>query len=97
MSLERSRSYEEVIVYEYERWQPFFDWGNSYPGYLLPTDPGDLLSQCFRKSAHDPLFSPGRWSDAWGLKFSDNLVQILEPVAEGWTESSFQVIATVVS
>jgi hypothetical protein len=54
-------------------------------------------SQCFRKSPHDPLFSPGRWSDAWGLKFSDNLVQILEPVAEGWTESSFQVIATVVS
>jgi hypothetical protein len=27
-------------VYEYERWQPFVLWGNSFPGHMLPTDPG---------------------------------------------------------
>jgi hypothetical protein len=27
-------------IYLYERWQPLVEWGNSYPGHLLPTDKG---------------------------------------------------------
>lgn len=27
-------------IYVYERWQPLVEWGNSYPGHILPTDKG---------------------------------------------------------
>lgn len=40
MSHKMAMSYKEILVYEYERWQPLLDWGNSYPGHLLPIDPG---------------------------------------------------------
>jgi hypothetical protein len=31
---------KEEFVYEYERWQPFVQWGQSKPGHILPSDPG---------------------------------------------------------
>ncbi len=40
MSAERAASYKEEVIFEYERWQPAVGWGNSYPGHLLPIDPG---------------------------------------------------------
>jgi len=30
----------EQKVYEYQRWQAIIDWGSSFPGHLLPSDPG---------------------------------------------------------
>lgn len=31
---------KEEFIYEYERWQPFVQWGQSSPGHMLPSDPG---------------------------------------------------------
>lgn len=33
-------SSKEEFIYEYERWQPFVQWGQSNPGHMLPSDPG---------------------------------------------------------
>ena len=33
-----STAYQYIFLYE--RWQPLLEWGNSYPGHLLPTDKG---------------------------------------------------------
>jgi hypothetical protein len=33
-------SSKEEFIYEYERWQPFVQWGQSNPGHILPSDPG---------------------------------------------------------
>jgi hypothetical protein len=40
MSSQMTSLYQEILVYEYERWQFVLGWGNSYPGHLLPLDPG---------------------------------------------------------
>lgn len=32
--------YDEHTVFEYQRWEPIKGWGSTYPGHLLPTDPG---------------------------------------------------------
>jgi hypothetical protein len=33
-------SSKEEFIFEYERWQPFVQWGQSNPGHILPSDPG---------------------------------------------------------
>lgn len=33
-------SSKEEFIYEYERWQPFVQWGQTKPGHMLPSDPG---------------------------------------------------------
>jgi vacuolar protein sorting-associated protein 13A/C len=59
-SLSRAISYREDIVFEYQRWQPVMEWGNDYPGHLMPTDPGRWSSGDGAKYADsfDELVSP---------------------------------------
>jgi hypothetical protein len=33
-------SSKEEFIFEYERWQPFVQWGQTNPGHILPSDPG---------------------------------------------------------
>ncbi|GMI43806.1 hypothetical protein TrCOL_g12223 [Triparma columacea] len=40
VSLEAFNCIRTDVVFEYERWTPTARWGSSYPGHLLPTDPG---------------------------------------------------------
>ena len=40
-------------IYVYERWQPLLEWGNSYPGHLLPTDKGPFSNGSCTVFSHD--------------------------------------------
>lgn len=44
MDANRANSVQEHTVYEFQRWQPIVEWGNDFPGHLLPTDPGKWSS-----------------------------------------------------
>mmetsp|Transcript_20396 Transcript_20396/g.29297 ORF Transcript_20396/g.29297 Transcript_20396/m.29297 type:complete len:635 (-) Transcript_20396:72-1976(-) len=39
MDISQALSERQDVVYEYQRWQPILEWGSSYPGHLLVTDP----------------------------------------------------------
>jgi hypothetical protein len=99
MTYQMANSYREILVYEYERWQPLLDWGNSYPGHLLPIDPGTgFVLFSLPLPLHLIAHWLGRWSNIFGSKFEMELVNILAPLPEGWTSmNEFQVQSTPVS
>lgn len=43
LSVKEATSIQEHSVYEYQRWKPIGEWGNS-SNHLLPTDPGGFSS-----------------------------------------------------
>lgn len=52
-SPQQASSADEHIVYQYERWQPAVEWGSSFPGHFLPTDPGKWSSADGKRWSHD--------------------------------------------
>lgn len=68
-------------VYEYERWQPFVLWGNTYPGHMLPSDPGRFVS-C-RKHGHVVKYI-FRFSDMNGTVFSRKIKDVATILPVGW-------------
>lgn len=77
MSYKMASSYKEILVYEYERWQPLFDWGNSYPGHLLPIDPGRWSSICGNQFEMElgHSFNPSLWDGARSTPFTCSPIQ----------------------
>jgi hypothetical protein len=71
---------------------------HSLAGETLILDISSPLTQVTTlpvKSSHARAI-PGRWSDIWGIKFSDDSGLILGKTPEGWTESALEVISTTV-
>jgi len=76
----------EQYEYEYERWQPIVGWGQSYPGHLLPTDPGSFSNHScdrFGKKFEEvePNILDGYEADIWQYLTTKHS-------AEGWIYST---------
>lgn len=87
-TVDEASSFQEHIVYEFQRWQPIIDWGSTpSPGHFLPTDPGHWCSENGRKFAKELELAaptiPEGWSvaDYWHIISTDT-----DP--EGWEYST---------